>query len=574
MKYIREILRKNRWLTAAYLLFGIFSALIDTYGASYFQKVIDSFTTNTLKPASILLYGGLLLTLYLVEYLDNYPSAKLRKEIYYDFRETAFRKISTIDYRSYQLLGTGNLIQRIENGAQAGTSILYDFYFQCIRELLPNMAFSLIFITRISPKVTYFILAGYLAVFLITNLLLRFLYQIKENVLTNEEAFNRRLVRGFMELVVFRTNKRFASELKSAHAERAEIVSSNVKMQLVHEAFFTAFAILIALVKIAILVIGWKTGSFSVGAVVALLALADKAYQPIAIFNVLYTEYKLDKTAFSRYEQFLALPDDAALKTGEPISSLKGSVELRSLCFSYRPAEAMLLSHISLILPEGSVTALAGESGSGKSTLIKLLAGLLKPDSGDILIGGRSLSGICLNSYYDHISYTAQESPVFDGTLRENLVFDASVPEERLMRALNRVCLTSFFRKLPDGLDTQIGEKGILLSGGEKQRLALARLYFTEADLILLDEATSALDNITEEVVMANLLSDLSGKTILLIAHRLNSIREADRILVFRNGQIAGDGRFADLLRDNGYFKELYLADKSSTQTTAVPSVS
>lgn len=568
MKYFKTILLKNRLLIAGYLLLGIFLAFLDTFSASYFQKVIDAFGTHTLTPASIAFYAGLLIMLYLLSYLDEYPSAKLNKEIYYGFRELAFWKISTIDYRSYQLLGTGNLIQKIENGARTGADILYEFYFCCIRELLPNIVFSLIFITRINPGITKLILFGYLFVFLITNLLLRFLYKIKETILNNEEAFNRRLVRGFMEMVVFRTNKRFGTEIKKAEDARKSIVSSNVKMKLIHEAFFAAFAILIAIVKVIILVIGWKTGSLTVGAVVALLTLVDRAYQPIAVLNVLYTQYKLDKTAFARYTDFLSLPDDSMLNEGDEIRTLSGDTQIRDLCFAYRPSEPPLLDHISLSIPAGTVTALVGESGSGKSTLIKLLTGLLKPDSGEILLDQKRLSEIRLDSYYDHISYTAQESPVFDGTLRENLVFDSSVPDEELIHALRCACLTTFFEKLPEGLDTPIGEKGILLSGGEKQRLALARLWFTKAGLILLDEATSALDNITEELVMEQLLKQLSGRTVVLIAHRLKSIKNADRIVVFRNGRIVGNGRFEALFRENVYFRELYLSDGTQSDTT------
>lgn len=138
-----------------------------------------------------------------------------------------------------------------------------------------------------------------------------------------------------------------------------------------------------------------------------------------------------------------------------------------------------------------------------------------------------------------HIAYIPQESPVFDGTLRENLVFDSVADDRQILEVLEKVCLAELYAKLEKGLDTELGEKGFMLSGGERQRLSLARLWFSSSSIVILDEATSAMDNLTEERVMAQVMERLTGKTVLVIAHRLSTIKNFGRIIAFRNGEIA-----------------------------------
>ena len=223
---------------------------------------------------------------------------KLGNEIYLDFKLLALRKIGRMDYSEYQRLGTGKLIQQIENGADAGKGVLYGFWFSVVRDLVPTILFSLYFIWKIDRNITCFLMAGYLIVFLVTNLLLKGLYQIKENILTNEEELNHFLVRGFMEMPLFRMKRQFPGEIGKASKAKGIIVASKIKMTMIHEAFFTIFAVLVACLDVGILAYAWKNSHLSVGAVVALITLIDNAYTPIAIFSVIYVQYKLNKTAW------------------------------------------------------------------------------------------------------------------------------------------------------------------------------------------------------------------------------------------------------------------------------------
>lgn len=559
MHYSREILKKNRIWVFIYISLGIFNAFLANYKADFFQRVIDGLADQTLVFSSIILYGVILLVNYCMNYLDNYPETKLDHGIYLDFKLLALRKISTIDYVEYQKIGTGKLVQRIENGASAGRDVLFHFWLCFIRSLLPTVAFSVYFIWRIDTHITYVLFAGYLIIFVITNILLKFLYKIKETILNSEELLNHYLVRGFMEMLVFRMNKQFTNEMKKTRDAKENIVSSKVKMTMIHEAFFTIFALLVAILDIAILFYAWKTQSLTVGSVVALITLIENAYTPIAIFNVLYVQYKLDKEAYGRFVEFLNLKDDKQLTTGHTLKSDVGEIAVNHLSFQYETRT--IFDNLSLSIKRGEKIAFVGESGSGKSTLIKLLLGLLKYDKGEIRLGDMELRDICLMDLYDKVRYLSQDTPVFDGSIKENLVFDKNVPEEQIWNALRKVQLSYFVEKLATGLDTQIGEKGTCLSGGEKQRLALARLWFDDSELVILDEATSAMDNLTEESVMKAVMQQLNGKTVIAIAHRLNSIAGFDRIILFKDGKIVGQGSFEELLRTNAYFVDLYNAN-------------
>ena len=559
MRYIKEILKNNKLWVLAYIGLGIFNAFMANYKTDYFQKVIDGLAAGTLTFAGVITYGLILLVNYCMNYLDNYPEKKLEYGIYLDFKLLSLRKISTIDYTEYQKIGTGKLVQRIENGSSAGRNVVFNFWLRLIRDLLPTIVFSVYFIWKIDKIITYILFVGYILIFIITNILLKFLYKIKEKILNSEELFNHFLVRGFMEMLVFRMSKQFPSEIKKTRSAKEDIVSSKVKMNMIHEAFFTIFALLVAMLDIGILFYAWKTKNLTVGSIVALIALIENAYTPIAIFNVLYVQYKLDKASYKRFEEFLDLKEDNQLRNGDAIHTDIGEISIKNLSFQYE--ERKIIDDLSLFIKRGQKIAFVGESGSGKSTVIKILLGLLKYNQGEIYLGDMELSGICLNNLYDRVSYISQDVPVFDGTIKENLVFEKNVSEEQMLDALKEVQLSHLVENLAEGLDTEIGEKGTCLSGGEKQRLAFARLWFENPELVVLDEATSAMDNLTEENVMKSVMLKMKDKTVIAIAHRLNSIAGFDRIILFREGKIVGQWTFEELLHTDSYFKELYNAN-------------
>lgn len=561
MRLFEEVIKNNLKMIIFYVLIGIIINFLDLYSVTYYQKILDAFQFQTLTIVPLITYGILLLISTILGYIENYPEQQVKNKLYLDFKLQSLKKMKSIDYLEYQKIGTGRLTQKAEDGATASRDIMINFWLKLFRYLLPTAIFSLIFIFRVKKEYVLFVFLGYIIVVIISNLILKKLYKLKESILLNQEFLNKHLVRGFMELVVFRTNKKFDTELKVTKEGIKNIVDGKTKIKLVHEIFFTVFALIVNILKVVVLGYAVLKSDLSVGAVVTVISLLGKAYEPIAIFNVEYVDYKLNKVTVNKYIELLDIKDDEALNSGLKLKELSGNVEFKNVSYSYNN-EKNIINNLSFKINKNSSVALVGESGSGKSTIIKLIMGLIKYDKGNILIDGKELSKLNLNSFYDNVTYVSQEAPIFDGTLRENLIFDKKIPDEEIIKVLNLVCLDKFYEKLENGLDTELGEKGVRMSGGERQRVALARLFFDDSKIIILDEATSAMDNITEKLVMENVVKQLDNKTLVVIAHRLETIKDVDKIYVLSDGIIQEEGKYNELLDKNGYFTKLYKSAK------------
>jgi ATP-binding cassette subfamily B protein len=213
-----------------------------------------------------------------------------------------------------------------------------------------------------------------------------------------------------------------------------------------------------------------------------------------------------------------------------------------------------------LSLEGGKTTALVGTTGGGKSTIVRLLLQLLKPKAGQVLVDGQDLSLVNLELFYRDVAYIPQDPPVFDGSLRENLTFNEPVDDSYIQDVLKKVGLEDLISQLSAGLETVVGERGIKLSGGERQRLAFGRVFIQDPKIVIMDEPTSALDSITESFVTQNLTQLFKGKTVIIIAHRLQSVKDADQILVLENSQVIQQGSFETLVVKEGKFRQLWEA--------------
>ncbi|WP_227872407.1 ABC transporter ATP-binding protein [Paenibacillus albus] len=544
---------------------GFVVQFFNTLGIKVFQELLDRFTVahnfNDVI-SQIFLYGALLVGATILNYLINYPDTYLANSILEKLKIMALAKVSKIDYSAYQNIGTGEMIKVIENGASAGTSIIHSFYLRILHELLPTIIFSLFFISLYNIRIMLIIAAGYVVIFFLNNLLLRMLYRVKASLLDNQEKMSKYSIRGFMELVVFRLNKRYEKEIQRLYHTADEIVKKSTQIKMIHESFFTIFALLVNIIKVVVLIYGIKrilAGDSSVGVIIALLLYIDQVYTPVAIFNVLYVDYKLNRVTYTRLEQFLNAPEDLNLDRGRDVKVLAGNIDFINVSFDY--GRTKLLSHASFSIKQGSSVAIVGLSGSGKSTIIKLMLGLLKKKSGLIRFDGIDVDEIRLNSLYDHISYVSQEAPIFDTTIRGNIVFDHEMPDEHVYDILDKVHLKERVMSFPNQLNTMVGERGMKLSGGERQRLAFGRIIAQQRKIVVLDEPVSALDNITEKNIMDGILQMFSDKTLIIVAHRLHFMKNMDKIILVKDGEIVDEGNFEYLIRTNEYFQELWNKD-------------
>ena len=309
------------------------------------------------------------------------------------------------------------------------------------------------------------------------------------------------------------------------------------------------------------------TGVITSGTFVAFLAALIMLYTPIKSIGNNYVGLQTALLALERIYVILDTPSFEA-NDGEgnkELIAISKEIKFNHVNFSY-DGQRMILKDVNLSVPVGKKVALVGNSGGGKSTVCSLIPRLYELDSGSITVDGTDISEFTLSSLRDKISMVFQDNFLFDGTVRQNLMYGkADATDEEINRAIKSAYLDEFVQKLPKGIDTLIGERGLLLSGGQKQRLAIARAILKNAPIVILDEATSALDNKSEKVVQRALDKLMEGRTTIVIAHRLSTVMDADKILVINDGHVVEEGTHNDLLEKNGSYAVLYRSQFSKS---------
>jgi subfamily B ATP-binding cassette protein MsbA len=298
----------------------------------------------------------------------------------------------------------------------------------------------------------------------------------------------------------------------------------------------------------------WTTGDF-----VQYTALLAHLMSPIVNLTSLTTHFSQAVAGLDRIREVMAekVEEDDHARTVE-IPAITGEVRVEDVTFSYVPGRPVLHG-VSFVAQPGTVTAFVGPSGSGKSTIISLLCAFHKPDSGRILIDGTDLSTATLDSYRTQLGLVLQETFLFDGTIRENVLFSRpDATEEELLNACRMARVDEFTERFPDGYDAIVGERGVKLSGGQRQRLSIARAILADPRILILDEATSSLDSESEALIQAGLSYLMEGRTTFVIAHRLSTIRSADQIMVLEEGRILECGSHDSLYERGGRYYDLY----------------
>ena len=302
------------------------------------------------------------------------------------------------------------------------------------------------------------------------------------------------------------------------------------------------------------------TKQITPGNFVSFITALIMLYNPIKSIGNNFNSVQMSLIAMERMFKMLeAQPDICSKENAKKLGKIKKSIDYKDVCFEYVNNKP-ILKNINLSIKCGETIAFVGNSGGGKTTLVNLLPRFYDIKSGSISIDGQDIRDLELNSLRDKIAIVFQDNFLFSGTIRENILLGRTdVSEKQLNEAIKCACLEEFINSLEKGLDTEIGERGVLLSGGQKQRIAIARAFIKDAPIVILDEATSALDNKSEAVVQQAIDNLMKDRTVFIIAHRLSTVRNADKIVVVNYGEIVEIGTHEELLaKDNSIYGSLY----------------
>jgi ABC-type multidrug transport system fused ATPase/permease subunit len=471
------------------------------------------------------------------------------------------KQILRLPIRFFDNTKSGALVSRIMTDVEGVRNLVGTGLVQLVGGVLSSVL-CLIFLIRISPLMTFYVL---IPVAIFGFISLKAFSQIRP-IFTERGKLNADVTGRLTEtLNGVRVIKGFNAENQEIRSfeNGVEKLFLNVKKSLTTTSLVTSSAtFLLGLATVCIMGIGSymvANNEITKGDFISFIVLLGYMIAPIIEMSNIGSQLTEAFAGLDRTEEIMNMPpeDDPLVRTIK-IGAIKGDIEYKNVSFAYEEGKNVL-NNISFKAPSGSVTALVGTSGSGKTTIAGLAASFLTPVSGLITVDGVDLSKVNLESYRSQLGVVLQDDFLFEGTIRENILFPRpnATPAD-LQNAVHAAHVNEFTDRFDTGLDTVIGERGVKLSGGQRQRIAIARAILANPRVLILDEATSNLDTESESLIQESLKSLMKGRTTFVIAHRLSTIRQADQILVIEQGNIFESGKHQELIDKKGRYFELY----------------
>ena len=526
--------------------------------------VIDLVATPAPGNVSKMIYalGGLAI-LVAINLPTHYIHTKLfslaRRSVEAGLRGAMVRKLQQLSISFHKEMQSGRIQSKVMRDVEA-IEALSSQVFTAILDIVANLVISLS-VVLVTNRIVFifFVLCTPIAALTVVA----FRKKIRKNNTNFRKGIEQTSaeVLDMVELIpVTRAHALEENEIKKFTNQLNMVAEKGYRLDIVQQVFGASSWVIFQFFQILCLgVTAYMayTGDISVGEVALYQTYFTNIVNRIsALVGLLPTISKGTESLVSVGEILSAndIEDNSGKKV---LKDLEGEFEFRDVCFSYTP-EKQILNHFNLKVEKGQTIALVGESGAGKSTVLNMVIGFIKATSGDILIDGNNISDIDLRSYRRHIAVVPQTSVLFSGTIRDNITYGLpSVNKKQLDAAVKAANLTSFIESLPNGLDTIVGEHGGKLSGGQRQRISIARAIIRNPKVIILDEATSALDSVSEKEIQDAIDNLTRERTTFIVAHRLSTIRNADRIAVMRDGHCTEYGTFEELMALKGEFYEM-----------------
>lgn len=487
----------------------------------------------------------------------------------------AFAHVQTLSIGYHQTKRTGALNRIIERGARAVDFLMRFLIFNIAPTLLELGLAAIVLSVNYGWEFAAIAVVTVAVYMVLTWSVTEWRVRIRRQM---NEADNEASARAVDSLINFETVKAFAAERRESDAFDEAMTRyahaaarSQSSLALLNGA--QAFVMNGGLLAMALMA-GWKAwnGVLQPGDIAAVTMMLMNMYQPLNILGWAYREIKQGAIDMERVFDTLALrPEVADAPDAHDLRLTGGAVRLHDVTFTH-DGRSRSVNGVELDVPAGGFVGICGPSGAGKSTVLRLLFRFYDPDSGRVEIDGQDIAHVTQESLREALGLVPQDVVLFNDTLRSNIVYgrpDAS--EDEIWQVLERAHLAAFVRGLPDGLETRVGERGLKLSGGEKQRVGVARAILKNPAILVLDEATSALDSQTEKEVQAALADAARGRTTIAVAHRLSTIAGADRIFVLDDGRVAESGTHDELLARDGLYAAMWRRQSEAGEGSVVP---
>ncbi|GAB3329821.1 ABC transporter ATP-binding protein [Marivirga atlantica] len=556
------------WPRRKYLLVGLILIIISRFASLVLpgssKILIDDVVPNgdleKLKWLIIAVVGAIIIQAITSFALTQILSVEAQNLIS-KLRSQVQSHIVRLPIRYFDSAKTGELVSRIMTDVEGVRNLVGTGLAQMIGGVLTSIVCLILLIT-ISPLMTLYVLVP-VAIFGVISL--RAFGKIRP-IFRERGKINAEVTGRLTEtLGGIRVIKGFNAELQEIRifAEGVDRLFKNVKSSLTATSLITSSAtLLLGLASAGIMAIGGymiMNEQLTFGDFLAFTLYLGFMIAPIVQMSNIGSQLTEAFAGLDRTEEIMTTPieSDDKQRTHE-LEDIIGNIKFDNVSFAYEN-DKDVIKHISFNAEAGSVTALVGTSGSGKSTIANLVASFLNPDDGRITVDNIDLQTITLDSYRSKLGVVLQDDFLFEGTIRENILFPRpNASDVELQEAVEKAYVHQFTDKFENGLDTQIGERGVKLSGGQQQRIAIARAILANPKILILDEATSNLDTESETFIQSSLKELMKGKTTFVIAHRLSTIRQADQILVIEEGEIVERGKHEELIKNEGRYHQLH----------------
>ncbi len=500
----------------------------------------------------------LIILLFVTECIDGYVMSSYIKNTVNYLRCDIFTKILNKDMKDFSLDNSGKYISILYNDIKIIEDSLLNNIFLVISSFI-SFIISLLFLFYISPAIVIFIVIFGILGFVIPNALSKKLIVEKNNYSHNLEeitSVTKDLFSGFEVIKGFNIGNKINTIFKNS----SNNVESSKKKCSILESIIKGFSLSFSVtVYLGVLILGgylMYKGEISVGTAIIIIQLSTHIVGPVKTSISLINQIKSVSLIADKIDEILY---DSCEDTEEiSLPKFEKCIEVKNLDFSYT-SDRKALNNINLTFEKNKKYAIVGESGCGKSTLIKLLMRYYKDYNGDILIDNKDIHKIFSNDLYKNMSMIQQNVFMFDDSIKENIKLFANYSDEEVLNICNRSGLSNLIASLPNGINSLVGENGNKLSGGEKQRIAIARSLINNTKILILDESTSALDNETAYNLESSLLS-IDDLTLIVVTHKLikNILLNYDEIIVMKDGMVIEKGSFDYLISLKGYFYSLY----------------